>query len=183
MVKKRGEYFRVTYNRYYTISLGKTPFLMRDKRFSNEREPGKRTINMKKGSIIWAAATGGNKVHRVSTNFSYPLSLTAVSTFATALKAHTKCSRVSRSYTQMTAYTFTVVAGTNADRKAILYFRDALTGGVVSLSYPEPKDADVENTDEGERIKASVVDEIRLDLESATGRTYHSLYGIVIQRR
>ncbi|MGD9131973.1 MAG: hypothetical protein PVH73_10445, partial [Candidatus Bathyarchaeota archaeon] len=63
------------------------------------------------------------------------------------------------------------------------YFRDPTTLSVHSFTLPAPPAADCEDTSEGERVTAAALAAVVGAINTATGKSYAALYGVVIQRR
>lgn len=137
-----------------------------------------------KGIIVWRGDLGSPTSHYSKSQVADVSDDTALGTLATALTAYTDCNMAKRSFLTQTLGTDTLpAADANVDRKAIVYFRDPTTLKVHSITIPAPVDTMVEDTAEGERVTSVAAAAIVALLNTATGKSYTALYGVVIQKR
>lgn len=137
-----------------------------------------------KGIVIWRGDLGSPESHYSKSQISDVTDDTALATLVTTLTAYTLCNAAKRSFVTLTLGTDEEPgADANVDRKAICYMRDATTLKVHSITLPAPVDTAVEDTAEGERVTDAAMTAIVDAINSATGKSYSPLYGVVIQKR
>ena len=137
-----------------------------------------------KGVIIYRGDTGNPNNHYAKGQIDSVTDAAALDTLATALATHTNCNISKKSFLSNALGTDAPPgAGANVDVKAIIYFRHPTTLKVHSFTLPAPAAADIEETSDGTRVKATSVSTIVGLINTATGITYSPLYGVVIQKR
>lgn len=134
--------------------------------------------------LIWRGDLGAPESHYSKSIVSDVTDDTAAGVLQTALAAYTDCNAAKRSFLTVTLGTDSEPgADANVDRKAICYFRDPTTLKVHSVTIPAPVSTAVEDTPEGERVTSTAMTAIVGALNTATGKSYTALYGVVIQKR
>jgi hypothetical protein len=137
-----------------------------------------------KGVIIWRGDLGNPESHYSKSQIPDVTDDTALGVLVTALDALTDCNDAKRSFISNTLLTDSEPgASANVDRKAICYFRDPTTLKVHSITIPAPVSSAVEDTDQGERVTSTAMGTIVTAINTATGKSYTALYGVVIQKR
>lgn len=137
-----------------------------------------------KGVLIWRGDLGAPESHYAKSQISEVTDDTALGVLQTALAAYTDCNAAKRSFLTLTLGTDSGPgADANVDRKAIIYFRDPTTLKVHSITIPAPVSTAVEDTPEGERVTTTALGVIVAAINTATGKSYTGLYGVVIQKR
>jgi hypothetical protein len=137
-----------------------------------------------KGVIIWRGDLGNPESHYSKSQIPDVTDDTALGVLVTALDALTDCNDAKRSFISNTLITDAEPgADANVDRKAVCYFRDPTTLKVHSITIPAPKSTAVENTDQGERVTSTAMGTIVTAINTATGKSYTALYGVVLQKR
>lgn len=139
---------------------------------------------MTRGVLVFRGEFGGTKKnHYLTSSFDNLIGTTELNTLVTALATHTDANIAFKTILSRFEENDAEGTGANVDRKAIIYFRHPTTLKVHSLTVPAPVAADVEDTDQGERVKASAVTTIVGLINAATGISYAALHGVVIQDR
>lgn len=137
-----------------------------------------------KGVLIFRGDLGNPRTHYAKSQIADVIDDTALGVFATGMAAHTECNIAKRSMVTLTIGTDSEPGvDANVDRKAVLYFRDPTTLKVHSITIPAPVDLDVEDTQNGERVTDVAGAAIVALINTATGKSYTWLYGVVIQKR
>jgi hypothetical protein len=137
-----------------------------------------------KGVVIFRGDNGSPPNNYVKTIIDQVTDDAALAILAPILGGHSDCNVAKRAFSTLTAIADAEPgADANVDRKAICYFKDTVTQHVISVTIPAPKDTSVEMTAEGERVTDAAMLAIEAALETATGRTLASLYGVVVQKR
>jgi hypothetical protein len=137
-----------------------------------------------KGVVIWRGDYGNPKSHYSKSMVSEVTDDAALATMATALAAYSDANYAKRSFLSLTIGTDAAPgASANVDKKAICYFRDPTTLKVHSITIPAPKSSIVEDTDDGDRVTSAGMTAIVSAINTATGKSYTKLYGVVIQSR
>jgi hypothetical protein len=143
---------------------------------------------VKGGTINWLGDNGGKgERHKGTSKFERINDGVRLTALANGLSAYTNA------VWDMAAHIYRVFEttasppglGVNMDRRAIIYFRDEATLEVCSVTLPAPKDSIVEETEQGQRVKAADVAAIVQLIEDATNgaRSYSPLYGLIVQKR
>jgi hypothetical protein len=139
------------------------------------------TVN--KGVVIWRGDLGNPETHYSKSMIADVTDDAALGVLVTALAALTDCNAAKRSYLALTSLTDSApAADANVDRKAVCYFRDPTTLRVHSITLPAPKASISENGD-NERVTAAAMSTIVTAINTATGKSYTALYGVIIQKR
>lgn len=137
-----------------------------------------------KGTIVWRGDRGRPPGNLFTTRIAVPLSKVKMTDLAWSLKDHTICLRNRVTFLDINSIgDYVPGAGANVDKVAVLYFRDPTTGGVGKISIPCLIAADIENTPNGERVTSTAMTTIIGLLNTATGKSYTPLYGIIKQVR
>jgi hypothetical protein len=137
-----------------------------------------------KGIIIWRGDSGNPESHYSKSQIPDVTDDAALATLVTALDALTDCNDAKRSFISNTLLSDSEPgADANVDRKAIAYFRDPTTLKVHSITLAAPVSTATEMTDQGERLTAAAMSTIVAAINTATGKSYTALYGVVIQKR
>lgn len=137
-----------------------------------------------KGVIIWRGDLGNPETHYSKSQITDVTDATALNTLATALGAYSDCNIAKKSFSSMVLGTDSAPgANANVDRKAIVYMRDGTSLKVHSVTIPAPKSTATEETDQGERVTATALAGIVAAINTATGKSYTGLYGVVLQKR
>jgi hypothetical protein len=137
-----------------------------------------------KGTITFRGDSGAPENHYSKGTIHGITDDAALATLLTTLGSHTLCNVAKRAFSSNTAGVDAAPgADANVDRKAIYYFRDPTTLNVHSFTIPAPVDADCVDTSEGERVTAAALASVVGAINTATGKSYSALYGVVIQGR
>ena len=136
-----------------------------------------------KGVAIWRGDLGNPETHYSKSMIAEVTDDAALATLVTALAALTDCNAAKRSFISNTSLTDSAPgASANVDRKAVCYFRDSTTLRVHSITLPAPKSSISEEGD-NERVTAAAMTTIVTAINTATGKSYTPLYGVIIQKR
>ena len=137
-----------------------------------------------KGIIVFRGDLGNPESHYSKSQVIDVTDDAALATLVTGLVAYTDCNAAKRSFVTATVITDAEPgADANVDRKAVIYMRDPTTLRVHSLTLPAPVATAVEDTVQGERVTAVAGAAIVALVNTATGKSYTFLYGVVIQKR
>jgi hypothetical protein len=137
-----------------------------------------------KGVVVFRGDSGAPENHYSKAQISDVTDDTALATLATSLAALSDANVAKRSFVELTIVTDAAPgADANVDKKAVAYFRDPTTLHVHSVTIPAIKDTAWENTNEGDRLTAASMTAIVSAINTATGKSYTSLYGVVYQVR
>jgi hypothetical protein len=133
-------------------------------------------------TFVWVGEMGGTKRHKYRTTMNAYIGSTAnIGAFATTLNGFSKCRLNTRKWARTALVDGSVPQG-NCDRKMVVFLSHPIDG-TVQFSYPDPIDADVENTSQGVRMKASALTTLVGHINLFTGQTYTGLYGYVLETR
>jgi hypothetical protein len=139
---------------------------------------------MTKGVVIYRGDYGNPESDYAKAQLGDVTDDAAFATFLGTLGSHTLCNVAKRSFLTVTLMTDSAPdADANVDRKAILYFRDPTTLKVHSFTIVSPVAADCEPAGQGERLTAAAVTALVAAINTATGKSYTGLYGVVVQSR
>lgn len=139
---------------------------------------------MAKGTLTFKGDIGSPPNHYSKSIIQEVTDETALATLGTALAAHSTCNLAKTSLSASAIVNDTFPAnGSNIDKKAIYYFRDPSDLSVHSITLPAPPAADWEEKDEGDRVTAAALASVVTAINTATGKSYTGLYGVVIQKR
>ena len=111
---------------------------------------------------------------------------TAAGVLKTFLNAHSDGELNAQSYSSRVMTSVPPGVGSNTDRRGEAYFQDVTTGSTIRIGIPAIKAADTEKVpgrDGGERLTAVFMGLMKVALQTATGRTLRSLYGVVVQKK
>lgn len=73
--------------------------------------------------------------------------------------------------------------GTNSDRRAVCYFKNATRNTTVRLTIPCPKDAILVEETEGERVTVTAMNNLAVALGNLCEETFVPIQGYVIQKK
>lgn len=139
-----------------------------------------------KAWFTWRGAFGGPRGHSMRTRFEqvYSASVANTNSFAQTFNTFSKCRLYKAIWARQWGIDQTVPLLGNVDRKMVVFLSHP-TDGVIKLSYPDPVDADVEETAQGLRMKASSLETLvgHINLWMGTGTAIKGLYGIVVLKR
>jgi hypothetical protein len=137
-----------------------------------------------KGVVVFRGDLGNPESHYAKCQIVGVTNAAALATLVTAMAFHTDCNIAKSSFIDIAAGTDSAPgADANVDRKMTAYFRDPTDLSVHSVTIPSPPAANVENTSQGERYKALQVNNLVAAINTATGKSYTALYGVVTQKR
>lgn len=137
-----------------------------------------------KGLLVWRGDLGAPEGHYGKSVVAEVTDDTALAIMQTALAAFSDCNAAKRSFFTQTVGTDTMpAASANVDLRAICYFRDPTTLKVHSVTIPAPKSTAYEDKAEGVRVTSAAMTAIVAAINTATGKSYTALYGVVIQKR
>jgi hypothetical protein len=137
-----------------------------------------------KGLLVWRGDFGSPEGHYAKSGVADVSDDAALAVLQTALAAYSDCNAAKRSYFTQTLGTDALpAADANVDQRAICYFRDPTTLKVHSVTIPAPKSTAIEDKPEGVRVTAAALTAIVAAINTATGKSYTALYGVVITKR
>lgn len=133
------------------------------------------------GIITWRGDAGRPESHLGRSRVRNVTDAAALTTLATALLAHTDCNCASTSLVSSTEVN-NVAPGVdaNVDQKGIVFFKDSADGSVHRINFPAPVAADYTLQDVGQRYTNTAGTAIIGFINTATGKTFTFLYGIVV---
>lgn len=138
----------------------------------------------KKGSFVFRGDKGKPNSHTCKTVIDGVTDDAALATLQVVLQAHTATVLQQRTFSEITSVSSSVPGlDVNVDLKAIFYFKHPTTFKVHSITLPAPPSADIELTDNGQRLKASTVTAVVAAIAVATTVSYIPLYGVIVQVR
>lgn len=110
----------------------------------------------------------------------------AAVTLRTFLETHIDGKVNSISFSDRYIYSGVPGAGSNTDHVAVVYFQDTATGNTLRISIPSIKDTDTEEV-AGREGGIRTTDTFNLlliaALQTATGKTFRPLYGVVYGKK
>lgn len=137
-----------------------------------------------KGILVFRGDSGAPESHYAKAQISEVTSAAALTTLGTALLAYTDANLAKESFvSQLEVNDVLPGAAVNVDLKGIVYFRDDTTLKVHSITIPAITSTAYEEKDQGTRVTAAAVSAIVALINTATGKTYTGLYGVVIKKR
>lgn len=133
------------------------------------------------GIVTWRGDAGRPESHLGRSRIRNVTDDTALATLVTTLLTHTDCNAASRSLVESTEINNTAPGvDANVDQKGIVFFKDSADGSVHRISLPAPVSTDYELLDVGLRYTSTAGTAIITAINTATGKTFTFLYGIVV---
>lgn len=137
-----------------------------------------------KGVIIWRGDAGNPESHYSKSQISDVTDDTALQTLVTALLPYSDCNAAKTSFVANTLGTDSEPgADALVDLKAVCYMRDPDTLRVHSVTIPAPVATMYTTEDQGDRVTSAALTAIVGAINTATGKSYTALYGVIIQKR
>jgi hypothetical protein len=137
-----------------------------------------------KGVLVWRGDFGSPEGHYGKSVVADVTTDEALATLQTALAAYSDCNKAKRSFSTQTIGTDTLPgADANVDLRAVCYFRDPTTLKTHSVTIPAPKSTMIEDKPEGQRVTSAAMTAIVGAINTATGKTYSAMYGVIEQKR
>jgi hypothetical protein len=132
----------------------------------------------------WEAARGGTPRHKAKSVLREVTGPGVETALRDALIGRTKCRCRTSAYVDRRNQFLglSVNPESNADRRAIVYYRHPVTLEVHQFTYFDPIAADSEMTPQGERLTQEAVAAVVAAINVATGISHTPLYGVVIQK-
>lgn len=137
-----------------------------------------------KATLIWRGDFGAPESHYGKSGIAEVTDDAALAVLQTALAALTDANPAKRSFHTQTIGTNSLPgADANVDYRAVCYFLDPTTLKTHSITLPAIKATAVEDKPEGERVTDAAMATIVAAINTATGKSYTAMYGIVEQKR
>jgi len=112
--------------------------------------------------------------------------MAAAGTLRTFLEAHTDGKVNAVSFSDRVVYDGVPGVTSNTDEIGVVYMQDIDTGNVIRVSIPAIKGADTEQVpgrDGGRRTTDAFNALLKAAMETATGRDFRMLYGVILTKK